>query len=363
MIVELAKIDTEQFMFHPHVVNGEQVWLIQPKSIGVKWTQSNKHLRSCVVDTNGNVISLGFNKFTNWGENPEHFPTPNSLKGAVCVEKLDGSLLIVSRYNGQHILRTRGTVDASKLENGFELEVFKQKYPKVLEFQDHFKNWPFSFLFEWTTPENRIVIRYGDEPEFSLVGAIYHNTGKLWTQEWLDSHAQDWGCPRPIKHSFDDIPGLLSNVDEWQGKEGICVYSDHGQSIHKIKSAWYLVRHRLKEEFGNIEKIVDFFMQEGCPSYFEFGEKIARVTDWETFNKIQGDVSRICEAWKNVGKIIDHMKVFVEPLKKVSRKEAAAKIISSYGNTNRSSFCFSLLDGKELGVDQKKKLLWQSLKD
>jgi hypothetical protein len=41
------------------------------------------------------------------------------------VEKLDGSTLIVSKYNGQYILRTRGTVDASKLANGFELELFK----------------------------------------------------------------------------------------------------------------------------------------------------------------------------------------------------------------------------------------------
>jgi hypothetical protein len=166
-------------MMHPHVLNNETVWLIQPCHIGVKWTQANKHLRSVVVNEDGEIVSMGFSKFTNYGENPEHFPTPDSLKGCVCMEKIDGSLLIVSKYKGKFILRTRGTVDASKLDNGYELEYFKQKYVKVFEFFSEFEYWNFSLLFEWTTPNNRIVIRYGDEPEFSLVGGINHDTGKL----------------------------------------------------------------------------------------------------------------------------------------------------------------------------------------
>jgi hypothetical protein len=347
---------------HPHVLNNETVWLIQPCHIGVKWTQANKHLRSVVVNEDGEIVSMGFSKFTNYGENPEHFPTPDSLKGCVCMEKIDGSLLIVSKYKGKFILRTRGTVDASKLDNGYELEYFKQKYVKVFEFFSEFEYWNFSLLFEWTTPNNRIVIRYGDEPEFSLVGGINHDTGKLWMQDALNAIANTWGCPRPKVYSFDSISDLLTLVDGWQGKEGVCVYSNLGQAIHKVKSADYLCKHRLKEEFCNFERVLDFYIAEGCPEFGDFQTRVSEVTDWETATELKKDISKLCDAWKEVLLISNHMKEFVKPLKLVSRKDAAQKIISSYGNSNRASFCFSILDGKELTKDQNKKLLWQVLK-
>ncbi len=58
------------------------------------------------------------------------------------------------------------------------------------------------------------------------------------------------------------------------------------------------------------------------------------------------------------------MKDFIKTVKTYpSRKEQADLIISSYGITNRSSFCFSLLDGKELEKSQLTKLMHQVLKD
>ncbi len=39
------------------------------------------------------------------------------------VEKLDGSTLIVSKYKGQYILRTRGTVDASTYLQGAKVRL------------------------------------------------------------------------------------------------------------------------------------------------------------------------------------------------------------------------------------------------
>ena len=101
MKIDLSKIDLEQFMVHEHIVAGETMWLVQPNHIGCKWTQNNKHFRSSLWDNDGNLVSAGFPKFTNWGENPENFPVPTSLKDTVVTEKIDGSLLIVSRWNNQ----------------------------------------------------------------------------------------------------------------------------------------------------------------------------------------------------------------------------------------------------------------------
>jgi hypothetical protein len=79
---------------------------------------------------------------------------------------------------------------------------------------------------------------------------------------------------------------------------------------------------------------------------------------------IRPDVSRICDAWKKVQEIRLRMEVFyhntLKPLP--NRKEQAAKVLSAYGETNRASMVFKLLDGKDWSDDDWKKLLYQVLK-
>ena len=121
MKVDLQAIDLTQFYVNERVLNGELVYLVIPQQIGAKWNKENKVFRSSVWNADGELISAGFPKFTNWGENPEVFPLPTDLTGATIMEKLDGSLVVVYKYKGQFFLRTRGTTDATTLDNGHEL--------------------------------------------------------------------------------------------------------------------------------------------------------------------------------------------------------------------------------------------------
>ena len=364
MKIDLDKVDRTQFMVHEHSLNGEIVHLIQPQHIGTKWTQDNKHMRSVVVNYEGEVISAGFPKFTNWGENPDNFPVPNSLRNCTVMEKLDGSLLIVSKYNGQYILRTRGTVDASTLANGHELELFKEKFLKSLT-HDTPDTWNVSILFEWVSPINKIVLNYGDEPDWYVVGIVHHSDYSLYSQEDLDMWAKNKGFKRPATYTFTDVNDLLQNVDQWKGKEGVCVYSKNDQTIHKVKGAWYLALHHMKSELSNIEKIMDVWLEQGMPDYNTFYNYIFTTFDFELAEQIKGTISRIVDGKKEVNKIVDGMNSFVNNrLRSLpSRKEQAQLVISSYGETNRASFLFKLLDGKSLGKEEYKKLMFQILKN
>ena len=364
MKIDLDKVDRTQFMVHEHSLNGEIVHLIQPQHIGTKWTQDNKHMRSVVVNYDGEVISAGFPKFTNWGENPDNFPVPNSLRNCTVMEKLDGSLLIVSKYNGQYILRTRGTVDASTLANGHELELFKEKFLKSLT-HDTPDTWNVSILFEWVSPINKIVLNYGDEPDWYVVGIVHHSDYSLYSQEDLDMWAKNKGFKRPATYTFTDVNDLLQNVDQWKGKEGVCVYSKNDQSIHKVKGAWYLALHHMKSELSNIEKVMDVWLEQGMTDYNTFYNYIVTTFDFELAEQIKGMISRIVDGKKEVNKIVDGMNSFVNNrLRSLpSRKEQAQLVISSYGETNRASFLFKLLDGKSLGKEEYKKLMFQVLKN
>lgn len=376
MKINLADIDLTSFMMHQHIVNGEVMHLVQPNHIGCKWRQDNKHLRSSLWNNDGELVSAGFPKFTNWGENPEHFPVPTSLTDTVITDKVDGSLLIVSKYNGNYILRTRGTSDATKLDNGYELEIFKQtvlsQLIRFVEFEcGSIKDtWSLSYLFEWVSPKQKIILNYGDVPDWHLVGAIGHLDYSLSSQELLDGLAVIAGIKRPITYKFPSVEQLIADVDLWKGKEGVCVYSKDGQAIHKVKCAWYLALHRMKEEFGSIDKLIDVWFTWDCPDYQTTEKRIVDQFDWELFSTIRGDISRICEAWKEVLTIEAAFKSFIEknllplgdPKDRKTRGQMAPKVIAAYGNTNRASFIFKLLDGKQLGLDERKKLLYQVLK-
>jgi hypothetical protein len=364
MKIDLDTVDRESFMVHEHIISGEIVYLVQPKHIGAKWKKDNLHFRSSVWNYDGELISASFPKFFNWSEQPDISPVPTSLKNTTVVEKLDGSTLIVSKYNGQYILRTRGTVDAFTMANGHELEIFKNTILSKLSHIYTSDTWNYSWLFEWVSPINKIVLNYGDEPDWYLVGVINHDDYSLANQFSLDRYATNLELKRPATYTFSSVQDMLRDVDQWKGKEGVCVYSNNGQSIHKVKGAWYLALHHMKSELSNIEKVLDVWLEQGMTDYQTFYNYIFTTFDFELAEQVKGMISRIVDGKKEVNKIVDGMNSFVNNrLRSLStRKEQAQLVISSYGETNRASFLFKLLDGKSLGKEEYKKLLFQVLK-
>lgn len=364
MKIDLSLINTDQFYVNEEVWNGEVVTLVVPKQMGCEWSQENKIFRSSVWSHDGVLISASFPKFVNWGEKPEVFPLPNSLKNATIMEKLDGSTLVVSKYKGNYMIRTRGTIDARRMEkNGHEIDLFMTEIlPLLLATVCNADTWEYSYIFEWTSPLNQIVLNYGDKPTFVLIGVVSHADYSLFTQAELDGIAKDTGLTRPATYTFASIEDLIASIEKWEGKEGVCVYHRGGQEIHKVKSAWYLMLHHMKSELSSMEKVVDVWVAQGYPSYTDFYNYIATTFDYELAEQVRGHISNICDGYKEVLKIVAHMKSFVEPLKSLPRRDAAMKILAAYGETNRKSFCFNLLDGKELDGEAIKKLIFQVLK-
>lgn len=363
MNYDISTIDQNQFNVVPHLIAGDTCFLVSPQRMGVEWTQQNKVLRSSVWNSKGELVSAGFPKFVNWGEKPEVFPTPASLKNTVVVEKLDGSLLIVTRYKGEYIIRTRGTVDATKLEqNGHEIELFRNTILPKIELPKT-ETWPFSVLFEWTSPLNRIVIDYGEVPQFKLIGRISHTDYSLWPQDALDNWAAAVGLDRPETFNFGSTEELIASVEQWKGKEGVCVYSKDGQEIHKVKGADYLLKHRFKEN-ATLEATLDMFVAFGYPQYQEFEAKLVEQFDYECFGMVRGYASQVVDAFKQVKEIEAGMQRFLtEQVKPMPTRRLQAVVVKqSYGETNRAAFLFTLLDGKPFGAKEYTKLLWQVLK-
>jgi hypothetical protein len=348
----------------PYVVGDETVYLIHPKSITTTWTKDTLIFRSSVWNSEGELISASFKKFFNWGEKSELYYTPFNLtsKGGVhIIEKLDGSTLIVSKYKGNYIYRTRGTLYAKTQQaNGSEIEVLE----KIIADANIFPadTWDYSLIFEWVSPKNQIVIRY-DEPQFYLIGQIFHNNYSYTPQNTLDCVAKSiLKVPRPKVFDFSSIKEMMDAVEAFKGTEGVCVYANEDQDIIKLKSLWYLTLHRLKSELSSFEKLVDLWIELNYPSYQEFETYITTNFDYELFKMVQGNLSALFDAKKEVDKIVAHMKAFAAKMQGQLRKFAAIDIKNAYGNTNRASYVFKFLDGKELDSKDIKKLIIQCAK-
>lgn len=362
MKIDLSQIDRENFRVDEHIVAGETCYLVQPKAISAKWNKHNLIFRSSVWNAQGEPVSLSFKKFFNWEEQPDICSIPKNLQYTQLMEKLDGSTLIVSKYKGELIVRTRGTVDATKLDNGHEIAVLKQKYPRAFELFSCKESTPYTLLFEWVSPVNKIVLNYGDEPDLYLIGCIDHLDYSLDTQDELDKAAKIMGVKRPRRFNFNTVEEMISAVEAFKGQEGICVYYNNGQDIKKCKSSWYLALHRMKSELGSFERIVDFYFTLNRPTYQDFYNHIEKNFDYELASQVASQISSICDGMKEVYKIEEGMFNFVKPLKNVNRKEAAEKILQAYGPSNRAQMAFCILDDKKWSTDQYKKLLYQSIK-
>jgi hypothetical protein len=121
----------------------------------------------------------------------------------------------------------------------------------------------------------------------------------------------------------------------------------------------------MKSELSNIEKVMDVWLEQGMPDYQTFYNYIFTTFDYELAEQCRGMISRIVDAKKEVDKIVWGMNIFVNTRLRLlsTRKEQAEQVISAYGNTNRASFLFKLLDGKSLSKEEYKKLLFQVLKN
>jgi hypothetical protein len=356
----IQQVNGEDFYTKTDYLFGRECVLIYPKAFP-KWNEKNKYFRSSIWDiATFEPISLGWRKFTNWGEQPEFEPL-NVKSELEFIRKIDGSCLIVSSLDGNVICRTRGTFDASAAENGYEIALFKTKYSKF--FNDPLlKDGKHSILFEWTTPTNQIVLKETDEPELWLCGIVENSDYRYWSQTRLDAAAEYWGFRRPERFQFNTVEEMISAVEKFD-TEGVVVYGNNGQVLKKCKSLRYLSLHKMRSAMG-LESMVDVFFEFDMPDFQTFRRLMGEKFDWELTTQAVPFMSRICDGYKEVQNIIDGFKTFAKINHALPRKEFAKKLFSSYGGegNNRANFCFCLYDGKDIDRAGLKKILWQCLK-
>lgn len=253
--VDLLAVNQQDFS--TKAVAGEV--LITPRQSKHRWTTDEFYLRSLVCAMSGEVLSSGFPKFVNWGEMPCQDALARRLLAEGRLEiapKFDGSLIVLDYRDGKVRLRTRGSHGLNDFAPGVEW-LLSVKYPGLAEavrfpaHRDFFEQ--HSVLFEYTAPDNQIVLRY-EEPALTLLGYVHKGTLKAkWDSFTMTRLSKAFGTPwaEPVS-----LPG--ATIDEWaaftaglRGQEGFVLRSTDGEPfLLKIKADEYRLLHSIKFGFN-----------------------------------------------------------------------------------------------------------------
>jgi len=129
------------------------VWNYTPKTQYEKAFGDYPVLKMCrglVLDDNGKVWARPFSKFFNYEEHAlSELPFDQDIEVTF---KMDGSLLIVFRYKDHVVYSTRGSFYSDQAIAGGTL--FRELYDE--DMIEH----GYTYLFEYVSPYNRIVVKY-----------------------------------------------------------------------------------------------------------------------------------------------------------------------------------------------------------
>lgn len=346
-----SKLDRDKFHFRDCVIAGDEAWLIFPKEIEAEWTVDTLMFRSIILrKTDNKVISLGQLKFFNYGQSPSLYPDPTQFNDWRISTKLDGSLCIVSRHNGELIVRTRGTTSVDQHDTGPEImELVKKlnidKHP-VLEHN--------SVLFEHTSPNNQIVLAYLT-PELTLLDVVDHETCTYWNPIAVDLLAIELRTKRPDTHQFttiEEMSQLLKTVKNFEGY--VLAYNNHRNRV-KLKAEEYLLRHRFMSRVS-LPNLLDIWFDKGCPDLLEFKRLIQLDYDYECMALAEPLATQICEACLAVKIDLALIENKVIPLRTLSRRDAALWIQTHITQTHQG-VAFTMLSNDRPNEKQRRKLM------
>jgi hypothetical protein len=328
-------------------IGGEDCVLIFPDSMKTVFDDRNKIYRSSIWTLDGRPVSLGYRKFVNFGESPGFEPLDMNQKLRY-EEKIDGSCLIVSVFNGDLVVRTRRTFSAAQLPNGHEIATLRLLYPKAFVNSMLYSE-KYSFVYEWTTPSNVVVLRYGDIPQLWLTGIVRHDDYSYLPQARLDEIASEIEVKRGQSYNFNSFREMEEAVKTMEKKEGVVIYSEDGQILKKVKSLSYLKLHRIKSWMGSPKSLVSTFLEYNG----DIDSCLDSLTDidFETKQELRKDLTLVRSAYDSVNRTLLEMKEFIDKnvVALPSRKEQAAAIMSSCYD---SGIMFGLLTGKTMPVNK-----------
>lgn len=201
----------------------------------------------------GSVLARPLHKFMNIGQTADTQPDKIDFgQPHVVTDKLDGSMIHPAIVNGEVVFMTRmGRTDVARKA--------ERHLPEVIDMVCGMLSGGLTPIFEWTAPDNRIVVRY-DESALTLLAVRDNVTGAYWPHGDLAAT----GLPTVRHHDprHTNAADFLAYVRAIQGAEGFVVRFDSGLWV-KAKGDDYVLKHRAKDSILQEKNILALVLNGG----------------------------------------------------------------------------------------------------
>lgn len=205
---------------------------------------------------------------------------------AVAHEKVDGSLIKVYNHKGRWYVSTRGTAYAESDCMGYGV-TFKELVYRALgvadddEFQVRCRLsdlWHgFTYIFELTSVENRVVKRY-EGYKLHYLAARENKSGR-YVSDTEKETALRFGAEEIQEYRFDSVEECMNTVKNLKNlDEGYVIYQD-GEPICKIKSPAYVACHHIRGEGLNPKRIMQLVLSGEEDEYLTYFPDDAEVME------------------------------------------------------------------------------------
>jgi len=362
MYINFDEVSREDFDISERELDGYgKVFLIKPCFGKHIWTSEDRHLRSLLCSPDGRVISSGFGKFHNYSEHSELdlITQQQILAGnAWFAEKMDGSLLIRSVLsNGKVHFRTRGS---HTLGEGFKEPIealILNKYPNLM---DPTRDARYSILFEYTSPDNLIVIQYEDI-KLTVLGMMDLSADPaefVSSPELVRQLEADYGVPAV---SFYNLKGgaeeVIEQIKGWKGREGVvvwCQLPDGKMHLTKIKASEYIRIHSLKFQLTS-EKVKQICWYKDIDTLDKLKEEFHRLgVDWEAISFVEPIFDEYAQRKAEVtAEVTEFIKqILDEKVEELGSRKLKALKLKEMAGSNRALFSVGMqyiLGNKDLG--------------
>jgi len=240
-----------------------------------------RECRGIILDeTDGyKPVCVPFFKFGNFGES--YIPEID-WDTAQFVEKLDGSLVKLWYHNDKWRISSNGEIDARNahissalLKDTLKTDIytlFIEAWNKTdISFDDLDKN--FTYMFELTSPHNRIVVKYDD--------TIIRHIGTRNINTLLECD-MDIGINKPRTFSFKTLENCIESAKHLSYNDEGYIVVDKNFNRIKVKSPLYVSLNHISQgvtTYGNIVEIIQKNEQDEFLTYFpEFHVAFNEIT-------------------------------------------------------------------------------------
>lgn len=195
------------------------------------WDEITINSRGHVFDRKtGECVARPFSKFFNLSTTPETMAEVLDWASPFRVyEKYDGWLAVLYRQDGKFKISTRGSFHSLGA-----IAATKWIQTKDLSFLPD----EVTLCFELISPEQRIILNYGEDIKLVLLAGFNRHTGEEYDHEQLEKWAAQAGIEMAQLHPYTSLAEMLEYQAKVEDREGFVIRFSSGLRV-KIKTEWY----------------------------------------------------------------------------------------------------------------------------